>query len=72
MISAEGNQLRFLRLAFEGEQVTPTQGENYATHASLSSVRLRFCVGRDSAFSADRFTDARPISAEHELTRREQ
>jgi hypothetical protein len=57
------------RLAFEGEQVTPTHGENYATHAPLAAVHLRSCASRDSAFSADRFSNTISNSIEHDFAR---
>jgi hypothetical protein len=60
------------RLAFEGEQVTPTQGEDYATHAPLTPVHLHSWASRDSAFSADRFSDAVSNSTEHHFGLRKQ
>ena len=57
---------------FEGERVTPTQGEDYATHAPFAPVCLRFCSSRNPAFSADRFSDSIFVSPEHEFNRHKQ
>jgi hypothetical protein len=54
---------------FEGERVTPTQGEDYATHAPFAIVCLRSRSSRNPAFSTDRFSDSIFFSAEHEFNR---
>ena len=51
---------------FEGERVTSTQGEPYAT---LAPVSLRSCSSCSPAFPADRFSDSIVFSAEHEFNR---
>jgi hypothetical protein len=72
MIRARRLSRRLVKLAFEGEQVTPSQGGDYASHADISPVCLRSRSRRYSVFSADRFSDAISISPEHEFTRRKQ
>jgi hypothetical protein len=54
---------------FEGERVTPTQGEDYATHAPFAPLRLRSGSSRNPAFPTDRFSDSIFFSAEHEFKR---
>ena len=54
---------------FEGERVTPTQGEDYATHAPFAPLCLCSRSSRNPAFSADRFSDSVFFSAEHEFNR---
>src|SRR6266849_10795408 len=70
MILSERPSTRLPRLAFEGEQVTPTQGEDYATQGPFAPVCLCSRSRCDSAFSADRFPDAISISTKHDFNRR--
>src|ERR1039458_7983841 len=71
MILTEGRR-QDAETCFEGEQVTPIQGENYATHAPLASVILRSCSSCNPAFPADRFSDSILASAGHEFNRHKQ
>jgi len=47
---------------FEGERVTPIQGEDYAPHSPCAPNCSRFCFGRTPFLSTDSFSD--PVSAE--------
>ena len=68
MIHSRRLSTRLPRLAFEGERVTPTQGEDYATRARFVPF-LRSCSSRSSAFPADRFSDSILLSTEYEFKR---
>jgi hypothetical protein len=57
---------------FEGERVTPTQGEDYAIQEPLASVYLRSCSCCHPAFPSDRFSDSIFASSEHESNRNKQ
>jgi hypothetical protein len=54
---------------FEGERVTPTQGEDFAPFAPLC---LRSCSSGNPAFSTDRFSNSIVFSAGHESDHRKQ
>jgi hypothetical protein len=51
---------------FEGERVTPNQGEDYATHMPFAPFCLRPCSRCNPTFPADRFSNSVFVSSEHE------